>query len=152
MMRGHDAYMQLALEQAQAAAQNGEVPIGAVIVDAKGEVLASSGNRTEADHDPAAHAEVLVIREACRIRQSPRLIDCTLYVTLEPCPLCATAISFARLQRVVFGAFDPKGGGVEHGPCIFHQPTCHHRPEVLGGVESENASRILREFFSTRRD
>ena len=143
--------MDLALEQARLAATHGEVPIGAVLVDEHGEVLASAGNRTEVDCDPTAHAEILVIRSACQIRHSSRLPDCDLYVTLEPCPLCATAISFARLRRVIFGAFDPKGGGVDHGPCIFHQPTCHHKPEILGGVAAETSTAYLKEFFEKRR-
>lgn len=145
------AYMQLALEEARQAAARGEVPIGAVLVDERGDILARAGNRTEADADPSAHAELLAIRAACAIRHSPRLPNCTLYVTLEPCPLCATAISFARLKRVVFGAFDPKGGGVEHGPCIFHQPTCHHKPEVTAGVLAEESAALLRTFFTERR-
>lgn len=144
-------YMQRALEQAQLAAARGEIPVGAVIVDGAGDIIAECGNRTEADHDPTAHAEVVAIRTVCAQRKSPRLPDCTLYVTLEPCALCATAISFARLERVVFGAFDPKGGGIEHGPCIFHQPTCHHAPEILGGVEADESAKMLREFFSQRR-
>lgn len=146
-----EAYMQLALEEARQAAARGEVPVGAVLVDEEGNILAQAGNRTEAECDPSAHAELLAIRAACAIRRSPRLPDCTLYVTLEPCPLCATAISFARLRRIVFGAFDPKGGGVEHGPCIFHQPTCHHRPEVMGGVYAETASALLKDFFALKR-
>jgi tRNA(adenine34) deaminase len=147
----HARYMQLALEQAQLAQTRGEVPIGAVLVNAAGDVLTQAGNRTEADCDPTAHAEILAIRAACAAQGSPRLPGCSLYVTLEPCPLCATAISFARLRLVVFGAFDPKGGGVEHGPCIFHQPTCHHKPEVLGGVEAETSAQLLQDFFRARR-
>lgn len=151
MMLTHAAYMQLALEQAQHAAVQGEVPVGAILVDGQGNILASAGNRTEANYDPTAHAEVLAIRHACQIRQSPRLTDCTLYVTLEPCPLCATAISFARLRHLYFGAFDPKGGGVEHGPCIFHQPTCHHKPDIIGGVLHEQSATLLKQFFGARR-
>lgn len=146
-----ESYMRLAFDAAEAAAARGEVPIGAVVVDAAGTVLAAAGNRTEADHDPTAHAEVLAIRAACATRQSPRLPDCDLYVTLEPCPLCATAISFARIRHVYFGAFDPKGGGVEHGPCIFHQPTCHHKPDITGGIGAEESSRLLKAFFRARR-
>lgn len=144
-------YMRLAFEEAKAAATRGEVPIGAVVVDDEGNVLAQAGNRTEADNDPSAHAELLAIRAACAAKQSPRLPDCDIYVTLEPCPLCATAISFARIRHVYFGAFDPKGGGVEHGPCIFHQPTCHHKPAVTGGIEAETASTLLKEFFTAKR-
>lgn len=146
-----EAYMQLALEQARQAAARGEVPVGAVLVDERGNILARAGNRTEADSDPSAHAELLAIRAACAIRHSPRLPGCTLYVTLEPCPLCATAISFTRLKRVVFGAFDPKGGGVEHGPCIFHQPTCHYKPDIAAGVLAEESATLLRRFFAERR-
>jgi tRNA(Arg) A34 adenosine deaminase TadA len=151
MTAAHEAYMQLALEQAQQAAARGEVPIGAVVVDSTGAVLTACGNQTEASHDPTAHAEVLAIRAACALRQSPRLPDCDLYVTLEPCPLCATAISFARLRHVYFGAFDPKGGGVEHGPCIFHQPTCHHKPLVTGGILHPQCGSVLQTFFAERR-
>lgn len=146
-----EAYMQLALAQARQAAARGEVPVGAVLVDDEGNILAQAGNRTEADCDPSAHAELLAIRTACAIRRSPRLPGCTLYVTLEPCPLCAAAISFTRLKRIVFGAFDPKGGGVEHGPCIFHQPTCHHKPEIIGGILAEESAALLRAFFNELR-
>src|SRR5690242_8901953 len=143
--------MSLALAEAEAAARAGEVPVGAVLVDAAGRVLARAGNRVEADHDPTAHAELLAIRAATAARGEPRLADCDLYVTLEPCPMCAAAISFARLRRVYFGAYDPKGGGVEHGPRIFDQPTCHHRPEVYGGIEEAASATLLRRFFQERR-
>jgi tRNA(adenine34) deaminase len=143
--------MQRAFAAAEAAAADGEVPVGAVIVDADGKVLAVAGNRTERDTDPSAHAELLALREACAVRNEPRLPDCDLYVTLEPCPMCATAISFARIRKVVFGAYDPKGGGVEHGPRIFAQPTCHHAPEIVGGVEAGRAADLLRTFFRGRR-
>jgi tRNA(adenine34) deaminase len=143
--------MELALAEARAAAERGEVPIGAVIVGPDGAVLAAAGNRTEADSDPTAHAELLAIRMAARKLGAPRLVDCDLYVTLEPCAMCAQAIAFARLRRIYFGAPDPKGGGVEHGARIFTQPTCHHRPEVYGGIaESESAS-LLKGFFAARR-
>lgn len=144
-------FMQLALEEAEEAAARGEVPVGAVLVSDKGEILARGGNRTEERADPTAHAEMLVIREAARARGSPRLADCDLYVTLEPCAMCAAAISFARLRRVIFAAYDPKGGGVEHGPRFFAQPTCHHKPEVIGGVEEQKAGEMLRGFFGERR-
>jgi len=144
--------MELALAQAEAAAGRGEVPVGAVIVDsATGKVLAAAGNRTEELADPTAHAEVLAIREACAGRGEPRLPDCDLYVTLEPCGMCAAAISFARLRRVYFGAYDAKGGGVEHGPRFFHQATCHHAPEIYGGLEERRAAELLKEFFRRRR-
>lgn len=144
-------YMNMALEQARLAAERGEVPVGAVIVSERGEVLAANGNRTRADNDPTAHAEVLAIREAARKLQDERLLNCDLYVTLEPCPMCAGAISFARLRRVYFGASDPKGGGVEHGPRVFSHPTCHHRPEVYGGLSETAAADILKQFFAKRR-
>ena len=142
--------MALALAEARAAAERGEVPVGAVIVRG-GEILASAGNRTLELKDPTAHAETLAIRLACEAIQSERLIDCDLYVTLEPCPMCAAAISFARLRRLYFGAYDPKGGGVEHGPRIFSQPTCHHRPEVYGGICEDACAAQLRTFFAQRR-
>ena len=145
-------YMALALKEARAAAKRGEVPVGAVLVDTKsGKVLSSTGNRTEELRDPTAHAEMLVIREATKKMNAPRLPDCDLYVTLEPCPMCATAISFARLRRVYFGAYDPKGGGVEHGSRIFGQPTCHHAPEIVGGMEEKECADILRLFFDSKR-
>ena len=116
-----------------------------------GEVLAAAGNRVERDHDATAHAEMLVLRAAAAKRASPRLSDCDLYVTLEPCPMCAQAISFARIRRLYFGASDAKGGGVENGPRIFTQPTCHHRPEVYGGMDEARAAALLRDFFNARR-
>ncbi|MCA0450585.1 MAG: nucleoside deaminase [Proteobacteria bacterium] len=144
-------YMELALEQARKAAQAGEVPVGAVLVDAAGAVLAATHNRVERDKDPTAHAEMLAIRAAAAKRGDARLPDCDLYVTLEPCPMCATAISFARLRRVYWGASDPKGGGVENGPRIFAQATCHHRPELFGGIAETEAAALLRDFFKARR-
>ena len=144
-------YMELALEQARKAAEAGEVPVGAVLVDAEGAVLAATHNRVERDKDPTAHAEMLAIRQAAATRGDPRLPDCDLYVTLEPCPMCATAISFARLRRVYWGASDPKGGGVENGPRIFAQATCHHRPELIGGIAETEAAALLRDFFKARR-
>lgn len=144
--------MDAALDLARAAAAAGEVPVGAVVVDAAGRVLAAAANRTEADSDPTAHAELLAIRAACATRGEPRLPDCDLYVTLEPCAMCAAAIAFARIRRVYFGAFDPKGGGVDHGPRIFDQPTLHHRPEVYGGIRAADAAALLKAFFADRRD
>ncbi len=145
------SFMHLALHEAELAAQRGEVPVGAALVSATGSVLAHAGNQTEADADPTAHAEILVLRKAAASRGSPRLSDCDLYVTLEPCAMCAAAISFARIRRVVFAAYDPKGGAVEHGPRFFKQPTCHHAPEVVAGVEEKRASELLKSFFSSRR-
>ncbi len=145
-------YMTEALGEAKAAGQRGEIPVGAVIVDSgTGEIIARAGNATEADQDPTAHAELLAIRTACAQKNTPRLTDCDLYVTLEPCPMCATAISFARLRRVYFGAYDPKGGGVDHGPKIFDQPTCHHKPEAYGGIGEQAAASLLKDFFKDKR-
>ncbi|MEZ5864784.1 MAG: nucleoside deaminase [Geminicoccaceae bacterium] len=143
--------MQLALEAAARAREMGEVPVGAVLVDATGRVLATAHNLVEHDRDPTAHAEILAIRAAARGRGSSRLVDCDLYVTLEPCPMCAQAIAFARLRRLYFGAYDPKGGGVENGPRIFQCSSCHHRPEVYGGISEAAAADLLRGFFQDRR-
>lgn len=145
-------YMDIALEEARVAAGRGEVPVGAVLVDgASGKVLARAGNRTEEEADPTAHAEMLVIREAAAALGAPRLAGCDLYVTLEPCAMCATAISFARIRRLYYGAGDPKGGGVDHGPRFYDQPTCHHRPQVYGGIAEGEAAELLRDFFRERR-
>ncbi len=145
--------MALAFAEAEAAGRRGEVPVGAVIVDgATGRVLAAAGNRTEQDADPTAHAEILAIRAAAQAVGEPRLPDCDLYVTLEPCAMCAAAIGFARIRRVYYGAHDPKGGAVEHGPRWFQQPTCHHQPEVYGGIEEGRAAALLRDFFAARRE
>ena len=147
-----DGYMARALAQAESAASAGEVPVGAVVVHApSGRVLAEAGNRVETDCDPTAHAEVLAIRAAARALGAPRLVDCDLYVTLEPCAMCAQAIAHARLRRLVFGAYDPKGGGVEHGARVLEQPTCHHRPEIVGGVEESKAAALLNAFFAALR-
>ena len=143
--------MQQALAEAEAAAARGEVPVGAVLVDSSGRVLAADGNRVEEQADPTAHAEILVLRAAARRLGQPRLIDCDLHVTLEPCPMCAQAISFARIRRLYFGAADPKGGGVEHGPRIFASASCHHAPEVYGGIGERRAAELLRRFFKARR-
>jgi len=143
--------MELALAQARQAAARDEVPIGAVIVGPDGAVLAAEGNRVEALNDPTAHAELLAIRAAAGVLGAPRLIDCDLYVTLEPCPMCAQAIAFARIRRLYYGAADPKGGGVEHGPRIFSQPTCHHAPEVYSGIAETEAATLLRDFFRAKR-
>jgi len=144
--------MERALREARAAAERGEVPVGAVIVDRKSDtVIAAAGNRVIEDKDPTAHAELLAIRAAAHVRGSERLTGCDLYVTLEPCAMCAQAIAFARLDRLYFGASDPKGGGVEHGARIFGQPTCHHRPEVYGGIRESDAARLLKDFFAERR-
>ena len=143
--------MRLALAEAELAGADGEVPVGAVLVDADGVVLARAHNRTERDKDPTAHAELLVIREGARARGSPRLVGCDLYVTLEPCPMCAAAIGFARIRRLYYGASDPKGGGVEQGARIFDQKTCHHRPEVYAGIGEDQAAALLKTFFRARR-
>ncbi|MFL5287089.1 MAG: nucleoside deaminase [Rhodopila sp.] len=143
--------MDLAIRQAEAAAAGGEVPVGAVVRTADGAILAVAGNRCEQDSDPSAHAELLALRAAARRRQSPRLPDCDLYVTLEPCPMCAHAISLFRIRRLIFAAYDPKGGGVDHGARIFQAPFCHHRPEVIGGVREQEASALMRAFFQQKR-
>jgi tRNA(Arg) A34 adenosine deaminase TadA len=143
--------MDLALAEAEAAGLSGEVPIGAVVVNASGEVLSCAGNRTLQLHDPTAHAELIAIREACTKLGSERLTGCDLYVTLEPCAMCAAAISFARIRRLYFGAPDPKGGAVEHGPRFFTRPTCHHAPEVYGGIGEARAAELLKRFFAARR-
>jgi tRNA(Arg) A34 adenosine deaminase TadA len=155
MSDGPDAngdMMETAIRQAETAARRGEVPVGAVLVDGlTGEILAQYGNAVESLDDPTAHAEILAIRAACEARGETRLPGCDLYVTLEPCPMCATAISFARLRRLYFGAYDPKGGGVDHGPRIFEQETCHHRPEIISGVEESRCKAMLKAFFEARR-
>ena len=144
--------MEAAFEQARRAETRGEVPIGAVLVDANtGKILAAHGNQVEELCDPTAHAEMLVIREAALKKQSPRLIDCDLYVTLEPCAMCAQAISFARVRRLYFAAYDPKGGGVDHGPRIYTHSTCHHAPEVIGGLREQEAAGMLQIFFNNKR-
>ena len=141
-----------AFTEAEKAAEGGEVPVGAVITDKLGNILAVAGNRTLVDHDPTAHAELLAIREVAAKLGSERLIDYDLYVTLEPCAMCAAAISFARLRRLYFAASDEKMGAVEHGPVFFSQPTCHHAPEVYGGIAATEASAMLKAFFASRRD
>jgi tRNA(adenine34) deaminase len=144
------SFMQLALEEARAAAQRGEVPVGCVVVRGS-DVIARAGNRTVADKDATAHAELLAIRQATAALGSERLTDCDLYVTLEPCAMCAAAMSFARVRRLYFGAADPKGGAVEHGVRFFASPTCHHRPEVYGGINESESAALLRDFFAARR-
>ncbi|MEX2650566.1 MAG: nucleoside deaminase [Alphaproteobacteria bacterium] len=145
-------FMALALDEAEAAFARGEVPVGAVVIDgATGEVLARDGNRTEELADPTAHAELLALRAACRALGAPRVPGCDLYVTLEPCAMCAQAIAFARVRRLVYGADDAKMGGVAHGARIFAQPTCHHRPEIVGGIGEAPAAELMRRFFVTRR-
>jgi tRNA(adenine34) deaminase len=145
------SFMDLALDLARAAAEAGEVPVGCVVVQG-GEVVARAANRTIADRDPTAHAEMLAIRDAAWALGSERLADCDLYVTLEPCAMCAGALSFARVRRLYYGAADPKGGAVDNGVRFFAQPTCHHRPEVYGGFGESEASMLLKEFFQARRD
>ena len=144
------SFMDLALEEARAAQAAGEVPIGCVVVHG-GSVIASAGNRTIADRDPTAHAEILAIRDAAHALGSERLTDCDLYVTLEPCAMCAGAISFARIRRLYYGASDPKGGAVDNGVRFFASPTCHHMPEVYSAVGEEASAVLLRDFFKARR-
>jgi tRNA(adenine34) deaminase len=143
--------MQLALAMARLAAQQHEVPVGAVVQAADGTILAAAANRSEQDNDASAHAEIVALRAAAARRRSPRLPDCDLYVTLEPCPMCAQAISLFRIRRLVFGAYDPKGGGVDHGARIFQASSCHHRPEIVGGVREAESATLLRDFFQQRR-
>jgi tRNA(Arg) A34 adenosine deaminase TadA len=150
MDRDGAPFMQLALKEAEAAGARGEIPVGAVLVR-DGEVLAAAGNRTRELNDVTAHAEVLVIREGERKLASERLTDGDLYVTLEPCTLCAAAISFARIRRLYYGAADPKGGAVEHGVRFFSAPTCHHAPEIYSGIGETAAADLLRRFFRERR-
>ena len=143
--------MDVALAEAAAAASRGEVPVGAVVIGPDGAVLARAGNEVEARHDASAHAELLALRAAAARRGEARLPDCDLIVTLEPCPMCAQAISLFRIRRLVFGAYDPKGGGVEHGARVFDAASCHHRPEVVGGVRQSEAAALLQRFFADRR-
>lgn len=145
-------YMQRARDAAVAAAEAGDAPIGAVLVEADtGRVIATAGNRVEQDGDPTAHAEMLAIRAGAAALGAKRLTGCDLYVTLEPCAMCAQAIAFARIRRLYFGAYDPKGGGVDHGARVFNQPTCNHRPQVIGGIMERELGGLLRAFFAARR-
>jgi cytidine deaminase len=146
-----DSHMQTALAEARAAARRGEVPVGAVLVAPDGRILARAGNRTRELRDPTAHAEMLVIRAACAVLGSERLSGCALYVTLEPCPMCAQAISAARIARLCYGAADPKSGGIAQGPRIFRHPQCHHVPEIVDGIAAPEAEALLKTFFAARR-
>lgn len=143
--------MQAALSEARAAAARGEVPVGAVVVSPAGEVIARAGNRTREDNDPTAHAEILAIRAACAHWGAERLIGCALYVTLEPCPMCAGAIAAARIARLYYGASDPKSGGVASGARVFAHPQCHHAPQVFDGIAEQEAAALLRDFFAAKR-
>lgn len=146
-------YMRMAFEQAEKARLDDEVPIGAIVVDRQtGEILASGYNQTIKQSDPSAHAEMLAIRSACAVKQSQRLPDCDLYVTLEPCAMCASVISYARIKHLYFGAFDLKSGGIGQGPKIFDQTTIHHKPDITGGLLEEECRQIIRDFFKTKRD
>ena len=144
--------MDVALAEARAAAARGEVPVGAAILDATGRVIAARGNEVEAMADAGAHAEMLALRDAARLQERKYLTDCTLTVTLEPCAMCAGAIATFRVQKLIFGAYDPKSGAVEHGPRVFSQPTTHHKPEIIGGVRDSECSAILQMFFGQLRD
>lgn len=144
-------FMQHALNEASLCIKRNEVPVGAVVVDASGKIIASAGNEVLKQHDVTAHAEILAIRRASKLIESERLIDCDLYVTLEPCPMCAAAISMARFRRLYFGAYDVKSGGVEHGAQIFDASSCHHRPEIYGGIGEQEASDMLQKFFRDKR-
>lgn len=149
-MSAKASFMAKAYEQANLAAKRGEVPIGAVLIH-KREIISADGNRTLELKDPTAHAEILVIRKACKILNSERLPECDLYVTLEPCPMCAATISFARIRRLYFGAMDVKSGGVENGVAFFNSKSCHHRPEVYSGLMETECSKLLKEFFKDKR-
>ena len=152
MMKLTNVFMDMALKEAAAAAMRDEVPVGAVIIHGPtNRVIARDSNRVLESKDPSAHAEFLAIRTACREMDSERLLDCDLYVTLEPCPMCAQLISFARIRRLYFAAEDPKGGGVDHGPRIFQASSCHHKPEIYGGIGADSAAKMLRDFFQSRR-
>jgi tRNA(adenine34) deaminase len=151
-MSDENKYMLQAIGAARQAATMNEVPVGAVLVEAAtGMVIASTGNRTVQDNDPTAHAEMLVLQAGGKHFGAQRMPECDLYVTLEPCPMCATAISFARIRRLYFGAYDPKGGGVEHGPRIYSHATCHHKPEVYGGLHEQECGQVLKDFFKDKR-
>lgn len=145
------SHMQAALDEARAAAARGEVPVGAVVVDPGGRIVARAGNRTRELNDPSAHAEMLAIRQACAAAGSERLPGHDLYVTLEPCPMCAAVISVARIARLYYGASDPKSGGVAVGARVFSHPQCHHAPEVYDGIAAEESERLLKSFFADRR-
>ncbi len=151
-MSGFRSHMDQALAEARTAAERGEVPVGAVVVAPDGRVVAAAGNRTRELNDPTAHAEILALRAACAAAGSERLPDHDLYVTLEPCPMCAAAISFARIGRLYFGADDPKSGGVAHGARVYSHRQCHHAPEVYDGIGAEEAAALLRAFFEGRRE
>lgn len=140
-----------AFHEATMAATRGEVPVGAVVVSPSGKIIARAGNRTLIDHDPSAHAEIVALRQACQIARSARLPEHDLYVTLEPCAMCAAALSFARIRRLYFSAFDPKGGAVEHGVRYFEDPSCHHAPECYGGMRETESANLLKDFFKQRR-
>jgi len=144
--------MKAAIEQAKLAFEKDEVPVGAVIVNSDtGEIIASAYNLTETDANPMAHAEMIAIKQACDVLDAPRIPNCDIYVTLEPCSMCATAISYARIRRVYFGAYDEKSGGIEHGAKIFDHSTCHHKPEVYGGIAESECAQILTDFFKNKR-
>ncbi len=147
-----NSHMDKALEEAQGAAMRGEVPVGAVLIGPDGQVLARAGNKTRELNDPTAHAEILVIRQACAALKTERLPGCDLYVTLEPCPMCASAISQARIARLYYGANDPKSGGVAQGPCVLSHPQSHHRPEIYDGIAASESEALLRSFFKDRRE
>lgn len=151
-MQAENKYMMRAQALAAEAATLGEIPVGAVLVDSQsGEIVAEAHNLTERDSDATAHAEIIALRAGGAKKGSPRLPDCDLYVTLEPCAMCAAAISFARIRRLYFGAYDPKGGGVENGAAFYSQPTCHHRPEVYGGIHEQDCAQLLKDFFKDKR-
>ena len=146
-----DEYMNIAISLAKYAFLRGEIPVGAVVVHKTQGIVAQASNAVEQLKDATAHAEMLAIKQACSVLGQKRLTDCDLYVTLEPCTMCSGAIAHARLDKVIFGAYDPKGGGIEHGACVFSQPTIHHRPEVIGGVKEVICSQLMKDFFKDKR-
>ena len=151
-LKDDHSYMRAAMEEAKLAAERDEVPIGAVLVNPEnGNIIARNGNRTIEMNDPTAHAEILVIREACEKQNSQRIPAYDLYVTLEPCTMCAAAIGFARIRRIIYGALDPKGGGIDHGVTFFEQPTCHHKIEITGGIMADECGSILKKYFKAKR-
>ncbi len=150
LLKNHPSPMKMALIEAHKAMETDEVPVGAVIVH-EGKIIASAHNQVKSPHNPTGHAEILAIKEACQKLKTTHLMDCDLYVTLEPCPMCAHAISLAKIRTLSFGAYDPKGGGVDHGPKIFDHSTCHHRPEIFGGIEEKACAALLQDFFQKKR-
>lgn len=152
MIINQEPYMTMALKEAEKAANRDEVPVGAIIIDTTtGKVIAKAGNESEEKHDPTMHAEIVAIKQAAKAKKNSRLTNCDMYITLEPCPMCAQAISFARIRRLYFGAYDQKSGGVEHGARVFEASSCHHKPEIYGGINEKESTKLLKDFFIRKR-